>query len=80
VKRSATVPIGEYCRRDNRVYAACPLGNNWESCILHADCLLLSRTCNTGAEAEAEEAPRLRRVAGGADTAEGARSLQRSPR
>lgn len=33
---------GGYCRRDNRVYVACPLEDNWESCILHADCHLLS--------------------------------------
>ncbi len=34
-------PTGGYCRRDNRVYAECPLGDNWETCSLHRDCLLV---------------------------------------
>ncbi len=44
LKHSLPIPIGEYCRRDNRVYAACPLQNNWETCILHGQCLLLACT------------------------------------
>jgi hypothetical protein len=38
------VPAVGYCRRDNRVYAECPLGDNWDSCSVHADCLLLELT------------------------------------
>ena len=38
------LPAAGYCRRDNRVYAECPLGDNWESCTLQAECLLLELT------------------------------------
>jgi len=46
-------PTIGYCRRDNRVYAQCPLGDNYESCTIGADCMLCAqlRTACTGEDA-----------------------------